>query len=61
VSRLLRAELIKLRTTRTFYALAGVAIGLSMLLTVLIAVLEEPTQESVLGDVFTQTSAPSSS
>jgi ABC-2 type transport system permease protein len=53
MSRLLRAELIKLRTTRTFYALAGVAIGLSMLLTVLIAILEEPTQDSVLTDVFT--------
>jgi ABC-type transport system involved in multi-copper enzyme maturation permease subunit len=53
VKPLLRSELIKLRTTRTFYALAGVAIGLSMLLTTLVAILEEPTQDSVLSDVFT--------
>jgi ABC-2 type transport system permease protein len=51
--QLLYAELIKLRTTRTFYALAGVAIGLSMLITVLIAWRTEPTQDSVLTDVFT--------
>jgi ABC-2 type transport system permease protein len=49
---LLRAELIKLRTTRTFYALAGVAIVISLLITILIAATEEPTQESVLTDVF---------
>jgi ABC-type transport system involved in multi-copper enzyme maturation permease subunit len=53
VKRLLSAELLKLRTTRTFYALAGVAIGLSMLLTILVAILEEPSQQSVLSDVFT--------
>jgi len=52
VSRLLSAELIKLRTTRTFYALAGTAIGISLVITVLIASLSEPTQESVLSDVF---------
>jgi ABC-2 type transport system permease protein len=52
MKRLLRAELIKLRTTRTFYALAGVAIGISLLITILIASTEEPTQESVLTDVF---------
>ena len=52
MSRLLRAELIKLRTTRTFYALAGVAILISLLITILIAATEEPTQESVLTDVF---------
>jgi ABC-2 type transport system permease protein len=52
VSRLLRAELIKLRTTRTFYALAGVAIGISLLITILIASLSEPSQDSVLADVF---------
>lgn len=50
---LLRSELIKLRTTRTFYALAGVAIGLSLLTTVLIAILTEPSAEDVLTDVFT--------
>ncbi len=49
---LLRAELIKLRTTRTFLALAGVAVGLSLLITVLIASLTEPTAETVRDDVF---------
>jgi ABC-2 type transport system permease protein len=52
VSRLLNSELIKLRTTRTFYALAGVAIGISLVITILIASLDEPTKESVLSDVF---------
>ena len=52
MSRLLRAELIKLRTTRTFYALAGVAIGISLLLTILVASITEPSQEDVLNDVF---------
>jgi ABC-2 type transport system permease protein len=52
VKRLLRAELIKLRTTRTFYALAGVAIGLSLLVTVLTASIGDTTQDNVLNDVF---------
>jgi ABC-2 type transport system permease protein len=52
VSRLLLAELIKLRTTRTFYALAGAAIGISLLVTILVASLEEPTKDSVVTDVF---------
>ena len=52
MTRLLRAELIKLRTTRTFYALAGVAIGLSLLLTILTASIGDTTQDSVLNDVF---------
>jgi ABC-2 type transport system permease protein len=49
---LLRAELIKLGTTRTFAALAGAAIAISVLITVLVAVLTEPTEDSVLVDVF---------
>lgn len=49
---LLAAELIKVRTTRTFFALAGVAIATSLLLAVLVASLTEPTQDSVLSDVF---------
>lgn len=49
---LLAAELIKVRTTRTFFALAGVAVATSMLLSVLVATLTEPTQSSVLSDVF---------
>ena len=52
MSRLLRAELIKLRTTRTFYALAGVAVGLSLVLTVVTASIGESSQADVLSDVF---------
>lgn len=52
MSRLLSAELIKLRTTRTFYALAGTAIAISLVITVLTASLSEPSQDSVLTDVF---------
>ncbi len=52
MKRLLRAELIKLRTTRTFYALAGAAIGLSLLGAVLTASIGDTTQDSVLDDVF---------
>jgi ABC-type transport system involved in multi-copper enzyme maturation permease subunit len=52
VSNLLRAELIKLRTTRTFLALTGIAVGLSLLLTILVASLTEPDRFSVLVDVF---------
>jgi ABC-2 type transport system permease protein len=53
MSALLRAELLKLRTTRTFIALTGVALGTSLLLTTLVAVLTEPSAEDVLVDVFT--------
>ncbi|MEA2361707.1 MAG: type transport system permease protein [Thermoleophilaceae bacterium] len=53
MTALLRAELLKLRTTRTFIALTGVAVGTSLLICVLVSVLSEPTQESVLTDVFT--------
>jgi ABC-type transport system involved in multi-copper enzyme maturation permease subunit len=52
VNDLLQAELIKLRTTRTFAAVTGFAVGTSLLLTVLVAVLTEPSEESVLVDVF---------
>lgn len=50
---LLEAELLKLRTTRTFAALAGVAVATSVLITVLTSLLTEPTEESVLTDIFT--------
>jgi ABC-2 type transport system permease protein len=53
MSALLQAELIKLRTTRTFLALTGVAVGTSILIASLVSALSEPTQESVLTDVFT--------
>ena len=49
---LLRAELLKLRTTRTFAALAAVAVATSVLVAALVAILTEPTEDSVLVDVF---------
>lgn len=52
MSALLQAELLKLRTTRTFAALALVAVVTSMLLAGLTSVLGEPTQDSVLVEVF---------
>ena len=52
MSALLKAELIKLRTTRTFVANVAVALFISLLLTVLISALTEPSQEDVLTDVF---------
>ncbi len=52
MTTLLRAELIKLRTTRTFLALAGAAIATSLLIAILVASLSEPTADSVLNDVF---------
>ncbi|CAA9507040.1 MAG: hypothetical protein AVDCRST_MAG30-2259 [uncultured Solirubrobacteraceae bacterium] len=52
MSALLRAELLKLRTTRTFLALAATAIALSLLIVVLIATLTEPTAEDVVEDVL---------
>jgi ABC-2 type transport system permease protein len=52
MSALLQAELIKLRTTRTFVALALIAVATSLLFTVLSSTLTEPTQDNVLTDVF---------
>lgn len=49
---LLRAELIKLSTTRTFVVLVGAAVGTSLLITTLVALLTEPSEASVLTDVF---------
>jgi ABC-2 type transport system permease protein len=53
VTALLRAEVLKLRTTRTFIAFAGLAVGTSLLIAGLVSLLTEPTQDSVLTDVFT--------
>jgi ABC-2 type transport system permease protein len=50
---LLAAELLKLRTTRTFIALTSIAVGTSLLITTLVSLLSDPTEESVLTDVFT--------
>lgn len=52
MTTLLSAELLKLRTTRTFAALAGVAVGIALVLTVLVGILTEPKQDEVLRDVF---------
>jgi ABC-2 type transport system permease protein len=53
MTALLKAELLKLRTTRTFVALTGVAVALALVITGLVASLTEPSQEDVLADVFT--------
>ena len=53
MTALLEAELLKLRTTRTFVALAAVAVATSVLIAGLTSLLSEPTQRSVLTDVFT--------
>jgi ABC-2 type transport system permease protein len=49
---LLRAELLKLRTTRTFVGLTGVAVGTSLIIAVLVSILTEPTRDSVIVDVY---------
>ena len=53
MSALLQAELLKLRTTRTFFALVGAALALSLLVTVLTLVLSDPIPESEMRDVLT--------
>jgi ABC-2 type transport system permease protein len=52
VTALLSAELLKLRTTRTFVALTSVAITISLLVSLGFAIFTDPTEESVLTDVF---------
>lgn len=53
MTNLLRAELLKLSTTRTFVAFVGVAVGLSLLLVVLLATLSEPASEVQAEQVIT--------
>ena len=53
MTALLKAELVKLRTTRTFVALTAAAVVTSLLITVLVASLTEPSEDEVLTDVFT--------
>jgi ABC-2 type transport system permease protein len=53
MSALLRAELLKLRTTRTFAALVGSALSLSLLVVVLTAILEDGVDEEQVRDLFT--------
>jgi ABC-2 type transport system permease protein len=52
VTALLQAELIKLRTTRTFVALVAAAVATSLLITILVSILSEPSASIVLTDVF---------
>ena len=52
MSALLRAELLKLRTTRTFAALVGVAVLLSLLLLVLNALLRDEFDDDDLEALF---------
>ena len=52
MTALLRAELLKLRTTRTFVVLAGLAAGLSMLLAGLSAGLADENTDKIVTEVF---------
>ena len=54
---LLQAELLKLRTTRTFAALAAAATVTSVLIAFLMALLTEPSAETVVEDVFASETA----
>ena len=53
MSALLQAELLKLRTTRTFFALVGAALALSLLVVVLVSVLGGDFTEKDVRDLFT--------
>ncbi|MEA2193677.1 MAG: type transport system permease protein [Solirubrobacteraceae bacterium] len=53
MSSLLRAELLKLRTTRTFVALVGVTLALSLLVVVLTAILSKDISPKDARDLFT--------
>jgi ABC-2 type transport system permease protein len=53
VSPLLRAELLKLRTTRTFAALVGATLALSLLVVVLTGVLSDHISPQDARDLFT--------
>ncbi len=53
MSSLLRAELLKLRTTRTFVALVGVTLALSLLVVVLTGLLSDEIAPQDVRDLFT--------
>lgn len=53
MSALLRAELLKLRTTRTFFALVGAALALSLLVVVLVSTIADNFNEDDVRDLFT--------
>ncbi len=52
MSALLNAELLKLRTTRTFAALVGTALAISLALTVLLASLADAQSGQDVGDIL---------
>ena len=53
MNALLRAELLKLRTTRTFVALVGTALGLSLLVVGLATLLSDDWNKEDVRDLFT--------
>lgn len=57
MTRALRAELIKLSTTRTFVALVAAAMGLSLLIVVLITSIDTNLSEQDLHDTFANSDA----
>jgi len=52
MNALLQAELLKLRTTRTFVSLAGITLLLSLTATVLLALLQDNLSESQVRELF---------
>jgi len=58
MSALLRAELLKLRTTRTFVALVAAALLLSLLIVVLVVLLSDDFSEKDARELFTSDLSP---
>jgi len=58
MSVLLRAELLKLRTTRTFVALVGAALLLSLVTVVLVVLLNDSFSENEAREIFTSDFTP---
>jgi ABC-2 type transport system permease protein len=52
MTELLHAELIKLRTTRTFATLAIISVVVSAAIAVVVSIMTEPTREDVVIEVF---------
>jgi ABC-2 type transport system permease protein len=53
MSALLKAELLKLRTTRTFVAMVGAALALSLLVVILVSTLADDFAKDDVRDLFT--------
>jgi ABC-2 type transport system permease protein len=53
MSALLQAELLKLRTTRTFLALVAASLALSLLVVVLVSILDDDFTKKEVRDLFT--------